>query len=124
MDSPNLDLNDDAVLQAVSDAFTEANEILGRQAQQEITANKWAWPNPPSPRDIVDHGQLRSSYGGDREGDSYAHTWATGYATAVKEGYVTRSGSTMPGRDWTKEPLGRFDETFGAEANAKLRSVK
>lgn len=120
----NLDLNDDQVLQAVDGAFTEANELLGRQAQQEITANKWNWPRAPSPRDIVDQGQLRNSYGGKREGDSYAHTWATEYAAAVLAGYVTRSGSTMPGRDWTKEPLGEFPETFQERANDKLRGVK
>lgn len=78
-----------------------------------------------SPRDIVDTGILRQSYGqsvelAGRDGLQVLHNWNTRYALAVHNGYRLRNGRQMPARPWTKEPLERFTKIFEDYANRFL----
>jgi len=119
----DLQWNDNLV-DNLAESFYQANEVLGRAFQDEITAVKWPWPNPPLKRDIVDTGAagLRGSYAGERarEGGNPAfdHSWNMEYAMAVHEGARFKRDSKwgqiwiaiwgkpqMPGRPWTKAPL-------------------
>lgn len=120
----DLDLNDIEVERELLESFKETNELFARESKEEITANKWSWPEGQSPRDIVDDGVLRDSYvPGPGQGE-YEHTWNADYAAAVHDGAVFSDGREMPDRPWTKEPLEQFPENFEKIANAKLRSVK
>lgn len=109
-DGFSLRLSTREVTKEMEDAFQQTNELLGRQFQKEITSDKWAWPTTPSPRDIVDTGQLRDSYEGDPVGPrEYQHTYNTRYALAVHEGAVFRDGHSMPARPWMRQGLKDFD---------------
>lgn len=94
---------------AAREALEETGQILERRFAEEITSPKWGWPNPPSPRDIVDTGELRGSY--ERETQSaptyvrQIHTWLAPHALLVHEGYTHRNGKSYPGRPWTKRPM-------------------
>lgn len=131
-----LNLNEQQVLNAVSEAFRDANELFGRHATEEITANKWEWPNGQSPRDIVDQNGLRGSYKPTPGGDEYEHAWTQEYAAAVHSGARFRAESKwgriwtniwgkpeMPGRPWTEEPLEQLPKDFETLANAKLERL-
>ena len=123
----DLDWNGDRIVAALSEPFHQANEVLGREFAKEITANKWLWPNEPSPRDIVDTGELRRSYAGERASPTdHDHSWNVDYAMAVHEGYVLKNGTRMPGRPWTKEPLenGTLEKAFEKLAQAELGKVQ
>ena len=117
-----LDWQGDEIPSELGEAFYRANEVLGRAFQSEVTANKWQWPNPPSPRDIVDTGNLRQSYSGERtreRGDpAFDHAWNTEYAMAVHEGAVLKNGTKLPARPWTEKPLdtGVLERAFDALA--------
>lgn len=88
--------------------FQLANEAEAVRFTQAISSNTWAWPRPPSPRDIVDTGDLRKSQRGGMlppapDGYSYGHSWGNDqvdYALQVHEGY-----NGMPGRPWTREVI-------------------
>jgi len=105
----DLDWRGDALVGDLGEAFYQANEVLGRSFQREITASKWQWPSQPSPRDIVDTGNLRQAYAGERTQDgrnpAYDHAWNVEYAMAVHEGARLKNGTVLPGRPWTKAPL-------------------
>lgn len=126
----DLDWNGDEILAALEEPFHQANEVLGRKFQNEITANKWSWPNPPSPRDIVDTGTLRGSYVGERVPDGRApthdHSWGAEYAMAVHEGAVFKDGSEFPERPWTEKPLedGELEKAFERLAKRALGGIK
>lgn len=108
-DDFDIKWNDEQILGSLVGPFHQANEVLGRKFQTEITAKKWDWPSDPSPRDIVDTGELRRSYVGEREAGlpapEHSHSWNTEYAMAAHEGARLANGDTMPARPWTKEPL-------------------
>lgn len=115
------------LLSAAEGAFKDANMILGRQFQQRITSNTWPWPTDPSPRDIVDKGQLRDSYADEAiSRTEHEHSWNTEYAMAVHEGAVFKSGHSMPGRPWVRVTLRDFDfaAAFGKLAQSSLARVK
>lgn len=125
-----IDWSGPELVAALAEPFHQANEVLGRQFQKEITSNKWDWPNPPSPRDIVDHGDLRRSYVAERvtEGGTPAHdhSWSQDYAMAVHEGADFDDGRTMPARPWTRDPLkdGTLEKAFEKLAPPSLARVK
>lgn len=126
---PDFDLNwnGDKLVAALSEPFHQANEQLGVVFAQEISENKWDWPTGDSPRDIVDDGDLRGSYKGERASPTdHDHSWNIEYAMAVHEGYATRSGSRMPGRPWTKEPLenGTLEKAFEKLVRVELGKIR
>lgn len=129
-DDFDIQWNDDRILGALSEPFHQANELLGRDFTAEISSNKWSWPTEPSPRDIVDTGELRRSYASERaqEGGNPAHdhSWNVDYAMAVHEGARFKHGGSMPGRPWTKQPLtdGTLEHAFEKLAKASLGRVQ
>lgn len=97
---------------AVDAAFKEAMFLLGREFTKSITANIWQWPNPPSPRNIVDTGRLRSSQQISFQGVGQAtFSWPVDYSFYVHQGYTMPDGTVIPGRPWTTYALARFDVT-------------
>ena len=46
---------------ALNEAWDDFSAYLGRRFTKEISDEKWDWPRDPSPRDIVDTGNLRRS---------------------------------------------------------------
>ena len=114
-------INTPQLTAAVLSGFQEANLVFGRNAQAEITKDKWAWPNPPSPRDIVDNNGLRNSYTPTPiPPDAYDHVWTVDYAMAVHEGVEEKN---FPGRPWTKAPLEQLPGDFEKLARQKLAGV-
>tara|TARA_R110000868_G_scaffold104310_2_gene287328 strand:- start:259 stop:750 length:492 start_codon:yes stop_codon:yes gene_type:complete len=72
-----------------------------------------------SPRDIVDTGAFRASQQRRTEGNTgtqLVYSWGNSsvpYALMIFQGYTTKSGTTLPGRDWItpaleKNPLDKF----------------
>jgi len=126
-DGFDLDWNGERIVEALSEPFHQANELLGVEFAKELTARKWEWPTGESPRDVIDTGELRRSYAGERDSPTeYSHAWNVEYAMAVHEGYVLKNGSRMPGRPWTKEPLenGTLEKAFEKLARAELGKIK
>ena len=121
----DLKLNGPEITRALEEAFSETNDLFNRNAAREITKDKWAWPNAPSPRDIVDLGGLRDSYQrtnvSAREVD---HTWTVDYAMAVHEGAVISGSGGFPGRPWTLEPIERLPKDFEKVAKRLLAAVQ
>lgn len=124
-------VNAGGLIDAAVAAFTEANQYLQTAAAQEATRSKWEWPNPPSPRDVVDSGILRSSIRAEPEpgdGTAWLHTVNVAYAAPVLLGYRLRTASgikTFPARNIYRQPLtgGGFRKVFdGAYARA-LRAL-
>lgn len=111
-------------------AWVDVNHLLQRRFTMEITSNKWTWPNLPSPRDIVDKGQLRASYKGfpriNPETDLYEfdHEWNVNHALYVHEGYEHKSGSVWPGRPWTKKPLDETDRLMRDFRRSMVRHAR
>ena len=100
------------LLAPLRQAFKEANDVTGRRFQQEITSNKWAWPNPPSPRDIVDLRNLRDSYTPQVGETEWRHQWLVEHAIYAHEGWTTRSGFVGPPRRWTTAPRQDFPKVY------------
>lgn len=122
-----IEWNADRILGSLAKPFREANEILGNRFLKEITSNKWSWPTQPSPRDIVDLGQLRNSYDGrSLTPDTYEHSWNTEYAMAVHEGAKFKDGRTMKARKWTRLPLkqGILETAFAKLAGPELERIR
>jgi hypothetical protein len=115
-----LEWNDDAITAALEEAFVESNELFGRNATAEITANKW----PPDSRDIVDTENLRDSYTPTPGRTEYEHSWPVDYAMAQHEGAQLAGGGSIPAKPWTKEPLEKMPEDFERLAAAKLERVR
>lgn len=117
--------NTTQLLAAADAAWGEANMVLGREFQKRITSNMWAWPSSPSPRDIVDQGQLRDSYTPTSITPVvFEHAWNTEYAMAVHEGAVRKAGNTTvttPARPWVRVTLRDFKF---ADAYAKLAQAE
>lgn len=116
------------LLGAAEEAFKSVNEAAGVQFTRRITENRWEWPREPSPRDIVDLGQLRDSYKGPRmiEPTLAEHAWPVDYAMAVHEGANIKNAwgrgirVTLPARPWVTTTLKEWD--FAA-AYGKLARV-
>lgn len=122
-----IDWNDRELVDALNEPFHQANEVLGRAFQNEITSNKWAWPVGESPRDIVMHGNLRQSYAGERISQYiHEHSWNVDYAMAVHEGARRKNGPDFPPRKWTKAPLenGTLEKAFERLARRGLGRVQ
>ena len=112
------------LLDAAREAFAEANDLVRQQAFQEASRRKWPWPNPPSPRDVVRDGLLRSSITAEVEPGSdgmvWLHTVGVAYAAPVLLGYRQRTASgirTYPGRNIYRDPVtrrmrGAFDAAY------------
>ena len=98
---------------ALDETFADFAAYLARRFTAEIREAKWNWPTDPSPRDIVDTGNLAKSLRviGPETVDSRIEIrfeWAAPYAAPVHDGAVfKRTGSngqalTMPARPWTR----------------------
>ena len=120
----DIKLNGAALEAALTEAFTDANQVFNRRAAREITDDKWNWPTNPSPRDIVDKGGLRNSYVPTQVSPTvYDHAWTVDYAMAVHEG-AARSGTSLPARPWTDAPVEALPRDFEKLAKAKLGRVQ
>lgn len=92
---------DDAANKAAKQTFTQLNA----EFQKAITAKRWPWPNPPSPRDIVDTGSLRQSNTFSVAGTSAVFRWTKDYASFVHEGGIDGGRQNFPPRPWTDAVL-------------------
>lgn len=123
----DLDWKGDTIPDEFDEPFYQANELLGRAFTRQITARTWAWPTAPTPRDIVDLGQLRDSYTAEREHDGndpiVDHAWTAAHSLPVHQGAVFDDGSSMPARPWTKKPLddGVLENAFETLVNAGVK---
>lgn len=99
---------------ALNEAWDDFSAYLGRRFTAEITAEKWDWPRDPSPRDIVDTGNLRASLRITRGVDGGLETyfdWTAPYAATVHDGAVFKAtdtegnARTMTARPWTRPVL-------------------
>ena len=141
MDDFDIKWNDEQILGNLAEPFYQGNEVLGRSFQNEITAKKWDWPGETDrksgetateKRDIVDLGDLRRSYEGERvpptaDGSvEYLHSWNVDHAMAAHEGAKLSNGTTLPSRKWTKEPLekGVLESSFEKLAKAELEKLE
>ena len=115
---PMVDLR---INSAIDETFADFAAYLARRFTAEIREAKWNWPTDPSPRDIVDTGNLAKSLRvvGPETVDSRIEIrfeWAAPYAAPVHDGAVfKRTGSngqalTMPARPWTRPVL--YDRTI------------
>lgn len=99
---------------ALNEAWDDFSAYLGRRFTKEISDEKWEWPRDPSPRDIVDTGNLRRSLritrGLGQELETY-FDWTAPYAAVVHDGAVFKAtdaegnARTMPARPWTRPVL-------------------
>lgn len=110
---------------AAREAMEETGQVLERKFAQEITANKWPWPAQPSPRDIVDTGELRGSYERSTQQAglnvlTQQHRWTAPHALLVHEGYTGKDGRVYPGRPWTRGPLSEASRILIALWRSKL----
>lgn len=130
-----LDLNEKEITGALQDSFREMNEVLGRKFAQAIDDPVWDWPGETqrhrgevvgSPRNIVDRGELKSSYQPSSTPNTYKHAWNADHAMAVHSGAVYKDGSTMPRRPWTEMAMAENDtaEIFAKISRGKLEGVK
>lgn len=136
-----LELNFEQFNEAVEDAFTETCLALVGKFVFEMTSYKWDWPRETvrrpgfpavgSPRDIVDTNELRGSMSAPNFARELStgnpmciYTWTADHALVVHEGAVTRSGTELPARPWTKEPLEEFNGIFHRHARRKLSAIQ
>jgi hypothetical protein len=107
----DLRLND-----ALDETFDDLASYLARRFTAEIRDAKWAWPREPSPRDIVDTGNLAKSLRVSRASTldhrlEIRFEWTAPYSAVVHDGAVfKRVGSngevlSMPARPWTRPVL-------------------
>lgn len=98
---------------ALDEAWDDFSAYMGRRFTEEITAEKWEWPRDPSPRDIVDTGNLRKSLRIERTPDQLEtnFNWTAPYAASVHDGAVFKAtdsegnARSMPARPWTRPVL-------------------
>lgn len=99
---------------ALNEAWDDFSAYLGRRFTKEISDEKWDWPREPTPRDIVDTGNLRRSLritrGLSQELETY-FDWTAPYAAVVHDGAVFKAtdaegnARSMPARPWTRPVL-------------------
>lgn len=105
---------------ALNEAWDDFSAYLGLRFDTEITSEKWDWPRDPSPRDIVDTGNLRRSMRITRginptELETY-FDWTAPYAAVVHDGAVFKATDSegnprsMPARPWTRPVLYERDK--------------
>lgn len=110
---PMLDLQFNA---ALDETIDDLGAYLGRRFTAEIRAEKWAWRRNPSPRDIVDTGNLAKSLRIVRStridgSPEIQFIWTAPYAAPVHDGAVFKRTDadgnpvTMPARPWTRPVL-------------------
>jgi hypothetical protein len=108
---PLLDLRIDDALQETWDDFTA---YMAKRFTQEIRAVKWDWPREPSPRDIIDTGNLRDSLRiSPRQGGELRteFRWEAPYAPWVHDGAAFKrtdaegNPRTLTARPWTRPVL-------------------
>jgi hypothetical protein len=97
---------------ALKEAWDDLSAYLARRFTSEITAEKWAWPNEPVIRDIVDTGNLRRSLRVTQAAEAKrldtSFEWTAPYAPAVHDGAVFRAtdsegnARTLTARPWTR----------------------
>jgi hypothetical protein len=107
--------------EALNEAWDDFSAYVGRRFTNEITAEKWEWPRQPTPRDIVDTGNLRASQRISRglEPGSLEtfFEWTAPYAATVHDGAVFKETDadgnprTTPARPWTR-PVLRDQQTL------------
>lgn len=99
---------------ALGETWDDFCAYLGRRFTAEISAEKWPWPRDPSPRDIVDTGNLRRSLRITRpEGQTLdaRFEWTAPYAGVVHDGAVFKATDaqgnprTLTARPWTRPVL-------------------
>jgi hypothetical protein len=100
---------------ALQEAWQDLAVYMGRRFTKEITAEKWGWPRDPSPRDIVDTGNLRRSMritnGLGKKNLETFFEWTAPYAPAVHDGAVFKATDaegnprTLTARPWTRPVL-------------------
>jgi hypothetical protein len=118
-----ITINTAAINRAAKEALAETCLVMGRAFTESISDPKWAWPRKPSPRDIINTGDLKSSQElipvSDRE---YQFKWGADYSLYVLLGYTTRAGNDMPARNWINDGLTRIDvqKTFALLLKSKL----
>lgn len=120
MPRPQRDI-ERAIQAAKAKAMRQLAVYLEANFTAEISAVKWGWPNPPTTRDIVDTGRLRSSVTREiNDDDSVTFYWPLEYASHVHEGYIAIDGKRYPARPWTREPLKEVPTKFGEFFRAAL----
>lgn len=113
----------EALENAKAQAMRQLGTWLDSRFTEEISAVKWAYPTPPSVRDIVDTGRLRASQTRVVNSDgSITFTWPTEYAQQVHDGGVAITGLRFPGRPWTKAPLEEAPSKFGQLLRSALEA--
>ena len=116
--SADVVINKDILRRKAIKALNEYSAKIGDEFQEQIEADDWAWTNKTTkrrngqeagnPRDIVDTGELRDSQRGPLIGYSrYSRgfEWTAEHAALVREGYLTKSGTRVWGRDWVATAL-------------------
>lgn len=104
----DLQIND-----ALNEAWDDLSAYMGRKFTDQIRAEEWLWPRPPSPRDIVDTGNLRDSLLIERKENQLLTEfhWTAPYAAFVHDGAVFKRPDTngnlrsFPARPWTRPVL-------------------
>ena len=102
--------------EALDETFDDLATYLARRFTAEIRAAKWNWPTDPSPRDIVDSGNLAKSLRVSRATTldhrlEILFAWTAPYSGPVHDGAVfKRTGPngeviSMPARSWTRPVL-------------------
>lgn len=99
-------MNTRKIIDAAEYAMKSTVYLIGRECTSQITAEKWAWPVAPTPRDIVDKGQVRASQKiAPVSRFVWSITWSAEHSIYVFLGYITRSGSVMPARNAPRAAL-------------------
>ena len=105
------------LLRALEEAAQDTALAMDAEFAADIRTAIWDWPNPPSPRDIVETGNLAASQRPPRIATAPAalavdFVWTATYSIFVHEGYVRNSGNgelRFPARPWTRTTLSRID---------------
>jgi len=109
-----IELRVDEITRAHELAFYDANLALENLAKREVKLRKWAWPNEPQIRDVVDRGGLGSSITATPQDASlrdWTHAVNVNYAAPVLLGY--RLGKrNYPARNIYAEPISKFARIF------------
>lgn len=107
----------DALTLAIDDALEEAwndfSAYVANRLDKEITGDQWPWPSDPSPRDIVDRGDLRRSMvmSVDAKALITTYRYTAPYAAPAHDGAVFKATDaegnprTLTARPWTRSVM-------------------
>lgn len=124
MKRSQVDLGHKKLTGTMRRAFLRASATTEKEFRAELTSSKWAWPRLTrrsrgqlvfSPRDINDTGALLRSYRQRKVRGGVEHAWDVPYANVVHDGARLKSGTLVPPRPWTKEPLKRLPTHMAQE---------